>query len=182
MNELEKMQNILKKENYQLCKITCCFSGHRAQSLPWGFNEKDERCKKMKSRLKKEIISAINSGYSTFICGMALGFDTICAEMVLKLKKNYPHIKLIGALPCKTQDKLWREKDHKRYRRLLKKLDSIRCIYDNYIGSECMIERNRFMINNSSLLIALFGGKSGGTKSTIDYAKKQGVKIVVITP
>ena len=38
------------------------------------------------------------------------------------------------------------------------------------------------MINNSSLLIALFGGKSGGTKSTIDYAKKQGVKIVVITP
>ena len=92
MNELEKMQNILKKENYQLCKITCCFSGHRAQSLPWGFNEKDERCKKMKSRLKKEIISAINSGYSTFICGMALGFDTICAEMVLKLKKNYPHI------------------------------------------------------------------------------------------
>lgn len=27
---------------------TCCFTGHRPQSLPWGFNENDIRCKKMK--------------------------------------------------------------------------------------------------------------------------------------
>ena len=38
------------------------------------------------------------------------------------------------------------------------------------------------MVENSSLLIALFDGKSGGTKSTIDYAKKKGLKIVIIAP
>lgn len=56
------------------------------------------------------------------------------------------------------------------------------CIYDEYIGTKCIFERNRFMVNNSSLLIALFSGKNGGTKSTIEYAKKQGLNIVIIEP
>ena len=45
-----------------------------------------------------------------------------------------------------------------------------------------MIERNRYMVNNSSLMIALFSGQSGGTKSTIDYAKQQGIEIIIIKP
>lgn len=181
MNDnLEKMRNILKEKNVELSKITCCFTGHRPQSLPWGFNEQDERCLKMKEQLKMEIINAIENGYTTFISGMALGFDMICAEMVLELKKTFPHIKLIGAIPCKTQDKLWKEKDKQRYRSLLAQLDGIRCIYDDYIGHECMLERNHFMINNSSLVIALFNGRNGGTKKTLDYAKIHGLKIIIL--
>lgn len=181
MNDnLEKMRNRLKEKNIELSKITCCFTGHRPQSLPWGFNEQDERCLKMKEQLKMEIKNAIENGYTTFISGMALGFDMICAETVLELKKSYPQIKLIGAIPCKTQDKLWKEKDKQRYRALLAQLDGIRCIYDDYIGPECMLERNHFMINNSSLVIALFNGTSGGTKKTLDYAKINGLKVVVL--
>lgn len=183
MNDnLERMRNSLKEKNTELSKSTCCFTGHRPQSLPWKFNEQDERCLKMKEQLKNEIVEAVESGYTTFISGMALGFDIICAEIVLELKNTYPHIKIIGAIPCKTQDKLWKEKDKQRYRSLLTQLDSIRCIYDDYIGPECMLERNRFMINNSSLVIALFNGANGGTKKTLDYAKACGVKTVVLEP
>jgi len=32
---------------------------------------------------------------------MALGFDMICAETILDLKKKYPDIKIIGALPVR---------------------------------------------------------------------------------
>lgn len=161
---------------------TVCFTGHRSQKLPWGFNENDERCLRMKEKLRFEIIKAINRGYRTFISGMAIGFDMICAEVVLDLKKDYPNIEIVGALPCKTQDCRWSEKDRQRYRNLLTKLDRVRCIYDKYIGAECMFERNRYMVNNSSLLIALFNGRGGGTKSTIDYAKAQGLEIVIIKP
>lgn len=66
----------------------CCFTGHRSQKLPWGFNEQDERCLKMKKELYLEIEKSINEGYDTFLCGMALGFDTICAETVLQLKEK----------------------------------------------------------------------------------------------
>ena len=136
----------------------------------------------MKSALKSEIEKAIQKGYTTFLSGMALGFDTICAETVLDLKKKYGNVKLIAALPCKTQDMKWSDKDRKRYKKLLKKSDGIRCIYDEYAGEECMIERNRYMVNNSSLIIALYNGISGGTKSTIEYAMNRGLDIILIEP
>lgn len=161
---------------------TACFTGHRSQNLPWRFNELDERCLAMKRTLRAEIEKAIERGYKTFLCGMALGFDTICAETIIDLKQKYPDIELIGALPCKIQDRKWADKDKTRYRNLLQQLDGVRCIYDKYIGAECMLERNRYMVNNSSLMIALFNGQAGGTKSTIDYAKQQGLEIVIIQP
>lgn len=161
---------------------TACFTGHRSQKLPWRFNEDDERCKDMKARLRAEIEKAIQRGYRTFLCGMALGFDMMCAEAVLDLKREYPDIRLIGAIPCQDQDSRWFEKDRVRYRKLVKKLDGVRCIYDSYIGPECMLERNRYMVNRSSLMIALFNGLPGGTKSTIEFAKKQGLEIVIIKP
>ena len=45
-----------------------------------------------------------------------------------------------------------------------------------------MLERNRFMVNNSSLMIALFDGLPGGTESTIEYAQSQGLEIIIIKP
>lgn len=168
--------------NKSLKNTTCCFTGHRPQSLPWRLNENDPRCLAMKKMVKDKIKTTINNGYINFICGMALGFDIICAEILLELKKDYPYIKIIGALPCKTQDKLWKDSDKKRYKEILKNLDRIRCIYDEYIGPECMLERNRYMVNNSSLLIALFNGKPGGTMATINYARTQNLKIIIINP
>ncbi|MDE6302000.1 MAG: DUF1273 domain-containing protein [Clostridia bacterium] len=161
---------------------TVCFTGHRSQKLPWRFNEEDERCKAMKVNLYLEIEKAIQRGYKTFLCGMAIGFDMICAETVIDLKKKYNDIRIIGALPCRTQDKKWSVKDKDRYRTLLAQLDDVRCIYDKYIGAECMLERNRFMVDNSSCMIALFNGLTGGTKSTIDYAREQGLELVIIKP
>lgn len=159
---------------------TACFTGHRTHKLPWKSNERDPRCLNMIEKLRGEIINAIERGYENFICGMALGFDIICAETVLELKKRYPHIKLIGALPCRTQHLHWDEANQRRYNCILEQLDEIRCIYDDYVGIKCMLERNSFMVNNSSLLIALFNGQGGGTKKTIDYATKMGVEVVII--
>ena len=182
INALEEAKRKIGNIIQSLNSTTACFTGHRNQKLPWKFNENDKRCIAMKDELRLEIERAIQRGYKTFLCGMALGFDMICAETVLDLKEKYDNIKIIGALPCKTQDKKWRSKDRERYKNLLVHLDSVRCLYDDYMGKECMFERNRYMVNNSSLMIALFDGTSGGTKSTIDYAKKQGLEIVIIKP
>lgn len=130
--------------------------------------------------LHSEIEKSILQGYKTFLCGMALGFDMICAEMILEFKKTYKDIRLIGAIPCENQDCKWNSEQKKRYKKILTQLDMIRCIYKEYNGIDCMVERNKYMINNSSKIIALFYGFSGGTKKTIDYAKKQGLEIVII--
>lgn len=181
-NTLEETKREISGIIQQLNSTTACFTGHRSQKLPWRFNEEDERCKMMKTVLQSEIEKAIQRGYKTFLCGMAIGFDMICAETVLELKSVYCDIKIIGALPCRTQDIKWSERERVRYRKILRQLDGTRCIYDEYIGAECMLERNRYMVNHSSLMIALFNGAEGGTKKTIEYAKKQGLEIIIIKP
>ena len=176
----------IKKEleflNQEMSKVVCCFTGYRPDKMPWGYDEKDYRCLELKNQIEYVIEQTINDGYKIFLCGMALGFDTFCAEAVLKLKKRYKHIKLIGAIPCKDQDCNWKPEFKVRYRKLISQLDGIRCIYDTYNGYECMMERNYYMVNNSSKLIALYDGKSGGTKRTIEYAKKRGLNMTVLNP
>lgn len=160
---------------------TLCFTGHRPQKLPWGFNEDDERCKGMEKTLREKIIEAIKNGYIYLISGMALGFDMISAEMVLELKKDYPQIKLICAIPCKDQYKVWNTEQIKRYKHILSKSDNVLCLYDTY-NEKCMLERNDYMLTHSSMVIALYDGKGGGTGYTIKKAKELGKTVVIIQP
>ncbi len=160
---------------------TCCFTGHRCQKLPWGFNEEDKRCIKIKEIVTKEIEKAINQGYTHFISGMAIGFDMFCAEIVLSLKNRYPFITLECALPCIGQEKLWSRYLQERYLKIINKADKTRCVYNKYENG-CMQERNKYMINNSSRIIALYNGQNGGTRTTINYAKSLGLQIIIIKP
>ena len=97
-------------------KKTCCFTGHRPQSLPFGFNENDARCAALKKALREQIIYLIEKENVThFISGMAIGIDMYAAEIVLDLKKSYPGITLESAIPCETQPVKWSEALRERY-------------------------------------------------------------------
>ena len=71
---------------------TCCFTGHR--HLP------EDQKPEITARLENAIVSLIHSGYLYFGAGGALGFDTLAAQTVLRLRRSYPLIKLILVLPC----------------------------------------------------------------------------------
>ena len=52
----------------------CAFTGHRPQSLPFGFDESDKRCTALKSAMQDQIAALIEDKEVThFITGMALG-------------------------------------------------------------------------------------------------------------
>ena len=50
-------------------------------------------------------------------------------------------------------------------------------MYDDIL---CMEERNRYMVDHASLLIAVHDGLPGGTRRTIEYALRRGIGIVDI--
>ena len=43
---------------------------------------------------------------------------------------------------------------------------------------DCMLRRNRYMIDASAVLIAAYNGSPGGTRSTLLYAMRQGLQII----
>ncbi len=160
----------------------CCFTGHRPENLPWKCNENDPRCIQLKTALKDVIEKAILDGFNNFYCGMSRGTDMYAAEAVISLKKFYPDIMLIGALPCPQQDALWNNSDRIKYEKLLDKCDE-KTIISPYYTDTCMLARNRYMVDNSSRLISVWNGCfRGGTAYTVRYAKKQNKEIYLLRP
>ena len=158
---------------------TICFTGHRSQNLPWKFDESDYRYKKTYDILIKKLENYINLGKIHFISGMALGFDTMCAKAVLKLREKYSNITLECAIPCKDQESKWQKKDKLIYRDIVNRADKVTILADSYTPW-CMQNRNKYIVDNSSVIIALFNGSRGGTKNTIEYAKKMNREIDII--
>lgn len=48
LEDFNKTKNEIHKIIFNLNSTTVCFTGHRSQKLPWGYNEEDERCVNMK--------------------------------------------------------------------------------------------------------------------------------------
>ncbi len=159
-------------------RYTCCFTGHRPQKLPWGANENDTRCKRLINDVEAYIEQMIQGGYVNFISGVALGADILCAEIVIRLRKLYPHIRLECAIPFPNQAKLWSPIDENRYRRVLEQSDK-RTVISPHYAKWAFGSRNRYMVDNSSLLVAVWGGDLGGTANTITMAKNAELEIKV---
>ena len=160
--------------------IKCSFSGHRPNKFHFGFDEQHKDCIKIKKTIKEQICFLIAEGYNHFISGMALGVDQWAAEIVLELKIANPNIILESALPCITQAAKWTEEQRSRYIDLLAKSDII--TYVNYHYSDtCMYERNKYLVDNADVLLAVYNGKpNSGTAQTVSYARKMGKKVVII--
>lgn len=163
-------------------KITVCFTGHRLQKLPFGFNEEDPKCIKMKRMLYRKIEDLIvNHGASHFISGMAIGVDMICGEIVLELKNEHPHITLECAIPCRSQPDRWSNEMKDRYCSIVNQSDYKTVLQEQYT-SDCMHKRNEYMVEKSEIVIAVWDGSSSGTGYTVNVAKEKGKKIYVLNP
>ena len=156
---------------------TCCFTGHRAEKLPWRYNENDPRCVDLKQRIFDTVEAVFSAGFHHFICGMAEGCDMYFCEAVLELKKNHPEILLEAAVPFEGQADKWPAAERERYRRMLIECDRVNLLQEEY-SPGCMMKRNRYMVDNSQLIIACYDGHSGGTLNTLRYALENNRQIL----
>lgn len=118
----------------------------------------------------------IDGGADTFLCGMARGFDLFAAEAVLKLKDEGKDLKLIACVPCPGQEKYFGKEEKDKYYEISSRCDEVKVLSDRYFKG-CMQMRDRYMVDNSSTLIAYCRKDVGGTAFTVNYAVKKNKKI-----
>lgn len=163
-------------------EITCCFTGHRPEKLPWGEDEDSPACAALKRRMARTLEELLLRGWRHFLCGMAQGSDLYFAEAVLALRERYPQTVLEAVVPCLSQADRWSAAEQARYRGILDRCDMetlIQRSYDKY----CMLRRNRYMVERSSVLLAVYDGQSGGgTRYTISHALDLGLEVVKLEP
>lgn len=158
-------------------KTSCCFTGHRASKLPWGYNEQDERCKALKIAIFDAVESVYASGIRHYICGMANGCDLYFAEAVLELRQLHGDITLEAAVPYEGQSSAWSDREKARWQRIVDSADFYTLVSLHYTR-DCMQKRNKYMVDNASVLIAAYGGGSGGTLNTLLYAIRTGREVI----
>lgn len=152
---------------------TCFFTGHRIIAA----DRLDEIKKKLAENIEKLIIKY---DVKNFICGGAIGFDTIAADAVIKMRKLYPHIKLYLYLPCYGQSKKWSDDRKYKYRMIMSQADEVMYVTEGEYTKECMKDRNLRMIRDSVFCIAFCIYQKSGTGMTLRNASETGSIIINI--
>ena len=129
---------------------TAACTGHRF----FDFSRKEE----VKARLTASILDAYEHGITRFMTGMAVGFDMLAAEVVLSMKGICPGITLMAVVPYSGQAERFSDYNRRRYDALLAQADETIVLSDQYY-TRCFLERDRFMVEHSSMLIACYDGR-----------------------
>ena len=150
----------------------CAFTGHRPEKL-YGKEAY------VIVELRKEIVSAVADGYTTFITGCSRGVDLWAADIVLELQRGNIDISFVCAIPFPNFDERWPVDWKKHLQLVKKKADLIHTLEPSY-SPEAYQKRNEFMCQKASRIIAVCDGKPSGTKNTIDYAHSQSIPVRLI--
>jgi len=153
---------------------TVCFTGHRQIPL--------ERDRAVRIAVEEAVRDLVMQGYDTFLTGGALGFDTLAQLTVIRLRREFPYLRSVMAIPCRDQDSRWNEHDRAIYQQLCRRADECIVLRESYTD-DCMLLRNRFMIEHSGRCVACWDGNPrGGTAYTVRYARQCGVPVINVWP
>lgn len=154
----------------------CCFTGHRPEYFPWKGDPNDPRHAKLLKRIERAVDLALKRGAKKFICGNALGVDTWAAKIILKKKERNPDIILEIAKPFSKHND-----NHKECAEVCAQADFVRVVSAGKNPKAAFFERDRYMADNSDIIIAVYdGAPKGGTKWTFEYAQKKGLEIIQV--
>lgn len=147
----------------------CFFSGHRIIKIT----------PELVQRLKETIGNMVIKGVTDFYNGGAYGWDLLCAEKVIDLRKEYPDIKLHLLLPYPPYEQSMRlnKAQIERYNNVLQAADSVTVISEHY-SNDCMKRRNKRLVELSDCCICYCRHPRSGTGQTIIFAKEKGIDII----
>lgn len=145
----------------------CCFTGHRKLS---------SSVLKLTPHLETAIRRLVAIGYTDFRTGGAIGFDTLAALVVLKVREDNPHIRLHLILPHPNHESGFSKLEKELFKATVDMADTVTYTSKRTNRSSYYI-RNRALVDGSDYCISYSNSPKGGTAYTVRYAKKKGVPV-----
>lgn len=182
---------------------TLAFTGHRPKDLG-GYDEDNPTALKVQKQLRVMILQAYESGYRTFITGMAMGVDQWAGHIVADLKPEHSDIKLIAAIPFASQPMVWTMAARGSWEIVLSDCDEIYVVDTNpeevilmndilrdsripskdqkYLISKKLNDRNKWMVDKADCMLAVWKHTAGGTENCIKYAQSKNKTVIAYNP
>ena len=151
---------------------SACFTGHRRLN---------EDSTILSQRLYDILEKHLTDGLTDYYIGGAIGFDTVTALTVLKLKEKYPFIKLHLVLPCPPdeQSKYWSDSDRRQLFEIIAVADSVEQTVPHY-NLDCMRKRNARLVEFADICFSYYNEKKlrSGTGQTVRMAQRKGIEVI----
>ncbi|MCH5349839.1 MAG: DUF1273 family protein [Oscillospiraceae bacterium] len=150
-----------------------CFTGHRNVKVTI----------ELMLLLNKTLTDLIENGAVDFYAGGSLGWDMLCEQTALALRKKYPQIRLHLVLPCfsEKQTAKWNDLQKAEYQKILSAADTIQYTSEHYYDG-CMKARNVRIIELADCCVCYYDNRSrSGTGQTVRMAGEKGIRIINLT-
>jgi len=154
--------------------VIVCGTGHRPEKVGGYSADAWERLVELASFWVR---NGLDKRTDHVISGMALGWDQALA--MAAIKNNIPWSAYV---PFAGQEKKWPESSVTMFHYLLDRAACVvECSEPGYAAWK-MQHRNKRMVDDSDVVLALWDGSDGGTGNCIRYAKDKGSQIVNLWP
>ena len=108
--------------------IRCAIIGQNPMRFPWGFDEEDDRCRKLKIELAQQIMALRQSGVSQFLVACDCGVGLYTAEIANGLRTSDHDLMLLCYIPHEEQATKWAPYLRERYFTMLEKCTLISAV------------------------------------------------------
>lgn len=166
------------REVFIIFTSSACFSGYAPEEFAFPLERPHEEYGALVARINIAVIQSVLNGYLNFYCGMNRGFDIICGETAVRLRRvasECSRLRLIAVLPFRKHGQNWGREWKLRHNRLLEHADEVVFMGEKHHHG-CLDARDCYLVDHSSLLICCRSMED----FMVEYARYMELRIINI--
>ena len=149
--------------------ICCAIIGQNPLRFPWGFDEEDDRCRKLKMELAQQIMVLRQSGVSQFLTACDCGVGLYTGEIINGLRMTDRDLMLICYTPHEEQATKWAPYLRERYFAMLEKCTLISAVCE--VGApDAQFQAYKKIIDLADVVLAVYDKDTSPTGGAEDSA------------
>ena len=149
--------------------IRCAIIGQNPLRFPWGFDEEDDRCRKLKMELAQQIMVLRQSGVSQFLTACDCGVGLYTGEIINGLLMTDRDLMLICYTPHEEQATKWAPYLRERYFAMLEKCTLISAVCE--VGApDAQFQAYKKIIDLADVVLAVYDKDTSPTGGAEDSA------------
>ena len=166
-------------ENYR-----CAIIGQHPMRFPWGFDEEDAKCRRMKLELAQCIMELRQCGVTEFQVACDPGVGLYAGEIVNITKQNDEAMRLVCVTPFEEQATKWTPQLRERYFNMLAGCTELDCI-DFHEQPDAQLLAYQRIIKQSGVVLAVYApdlADGSAEDRAVAYALVLGRPVMLIHP
>ena len=165
--------------------VRCAVMGQHPLRFPWGFDEEDASCAKMKIELAQQIMVLRQSGVSQFLTACDCGVGLYAAEIINGLRTTDHDLMLLCYTPHEEQATKWAPFLRERYFTMLEQCTLISAVCE--VGApDAQMQAYKKIIDLADVVLGVYDVDISAAASAEDralaYVKGQHKPLLLLHP